>query len=176
MLTLPTTLDTDYFGLPRLALTSSLSALPVHQATLFTVTSPDVIHSLSIPALSVKLDCIPGRVSQCSPTLSTVGTYIGYCAELCGLGHSAMPLTLTVYTPTTVLTFYTHYVVPLFTPSHGFVLGSMELTTLTIVVAFCTAPLIAFVLYRVIAFECASMSMDYYQFGRPRFLLSTLTL
>ena len=103
MLTIPATLDDAHFGLPRLALTSAVATLPVHQSTLFTVTSPDVIHSLSIPALSVKLDCIPGRLSQCSPHLSTVGTYIGYCAELCGLGHSAMPLTLTVYAPTTVL-------------------------------------------------------------------------
>lgn len=103
MLTLPPTLHEDYLGLPRLALTSSVATLPVHQTTLFTVTSPDVIHSLSIPALAVKLDCIPGRLSQCTPHLDTAGTYIGYCAELCGLGHSAMPLTLTLYEPTTML-------------------------------------------------------------------------
>lgn len=99
LLTIPVTDTVDYFGLPRLALTSSLAALPVNQPTLFTVTSPDVIHSLSIPALSVKLDCIPGRLSQCAPHVCTEGTYIGYCAELCGLGHSAMPINLVVYAP-----------------------------------------------------------------------------
>jgi len=99
LLTIPVVDTADYFGLPRLALTSSLASVPINQATLFTVTSPDVIHSLSIPALSVKLDCIPGRLSQCSPHLSVEGTYIGYCAELCGLGHSAMPINLVVYTP-----------------------------------------------------------------------------
>jgi len=99
LLTIPMLDAADYFGLPRLALTSSLAALPVDQSTLFTVTSPDVIHSLSIPALSVKLDCIPGRLSQCAPHICTEGTYIGYCAELCGLGHSAMPINLVVYAP-----------------------------------------------------------------------------
>lgn len=55
-------------------------------------TSRDVIHSFSIPELNIKVDAIPGRVNQYFFLTKTLGTYVGYCSELCGAGHAFMPI------------------------------------------------------------------------------------
>nr|QAV59299.1 cytochrome c oxidase subunit 2 [Cephalodiscus hodgsoni] len=58
----------------------------------FLVTSGDVIHSFSLPRLGVKVDCVPGRVNQVYMSPLFVGVYRGQCSELCGAGHSQMPI------------------------------------------------------------------------------------
>ncbi len=60
------------------------------------IESEDVIHSLWLPALGVKQDAVPGRVTQAYTTPTVAGTYAGRCAELCGLGHTDMLLTFVV--------------------------------------------------------------------------------
>ncbi|WP_425394866.1 cytochrome c oxidase subunit II [Actinospica robiniae] len=64
--------------------------LPVNEEVKFTLTSPDVIHSFWIPNFLFKLDVVPGRVNMYEVTPDKVGTYIGECAELCGVEHSRM--------------------------------------------------------------------------------------
>nr|QWV61007.1 cytochrome c oxidase subunit 2 [Euryhaliotrema johni] len=56
------------------------------------VTSSDVIHSFSLPDLGIKLDAVPGRINQVVVTPDRLGSYVGYCSELCGTGHSYMPI------------------------------------------------------------------------------------
>nr|YP_010254932.1 cytochrome c oxidase subunit II [Venerupis aspera]YP_010455416.1 cytochrome c oxidase subunit II [Ruditapes variegatus]QUA05871.1 cytochrome c oxidase subunit II [Venerupis aspera]UUA63021.1 cytochrome c oxidase subunit II [Ruditapes variegatus] len=60
------------------------------------VSTADVIHSWGVPELGVKVDAMPGRVSAVSvePVLS--GFYYGFCYELCGAGHSEMPICVVV--------------------------------------------------------------------------------
>jgi cytochrome c oxidase subunit II len=70
--------------------------LPVNEKVKFTLTSPDVIHSFWIPAFLFKLDVVPGRVNQIEVTPTRTGTYIGECAELCGVDHSRMLFTVKV--------------------------------------------------------------------------------
>uniref|UniRef100_UPI0030E22944 cytochrome oxidase subunit II n=1 Tax=Ctenothrips transeolineae TaxID=3045420 RepID=UPI0030E22944 len=57
-------------------------------------TSLDVIHSFSIPELGVKIDAIPGRLNSINFQISKPGIFYGQCAEICGTGHSFMPICL----------------------------------------------------------------------------------
>nr|QJD07224.1 cytochrome c oxidase subunit 2 [Capsaloides cristatus] len=60
------------------------------------VTSSDVIHSFALPELSIKCDAIPGRINQVLCIPDYVGVFVGYCSELCGAGHSYMPIVVEV--------------------------------------------------------------------------------
>nr|YP_009414352.1 cytochrome c oxidase subunit II [Dactylogyrus lamellatus]ALP29092.1 cytochrome c oxidase subunit II [Dactylogyrus lamellatus] len=60
------------------------------------MTASDVIHSFSVPDLGIKTDAIPGRVNQFVYTPDRVGSFVGYCSELCGTGHSYMPIVVEV--------------------------------------------------------------------------------
>ena len=61
------------------------------------INSLDVIHSFSLPTLGIKVDAIPGRISNLTISGLTKGFYIGYCSELCGSGHAFMPINLVIY-------------------------------------------------------------------------------
>jgi cytochrome c oxidase subunit II len=60
------------------------------QVVILNVTSEDVIHSLFIPDLGVKLDATPGSASRTWFQANRPGTYEAFCVEYCGLGHSEM--------------------------------------------------------------------------------------
>jgi cytochrome c oxidase subunit 2 len=49
-----------------------------------------------VPALGVKQDAVPGRPTHVYVTATDSGTYSGMCAELCGLGHTGMTMTVVV--------------------------------------------------------------------------------
>jgi cytochrome c oxidase subunit 2 len=75
-----------------------LLELPVGEKVEFSLTSPDVIHAFWVPEFLFKRDVIPGHPNQFSITLTSTGTFIGHCSELCGLYHSRMLFTLKVVT------------------------------------------------------------------------------
>ncbi len=56
------------------------------------VTASDVLHSWAVPSLGVKIDAIPGRLNQTSFFIYREGIFFGQCSELCGFGHSLMPI------------------------------------------------------------------------------------
>jgi ubiquinol-cytochrome c reductase cytochrome b subunit len=60
----------------------------------FIVTGADVIHSFACPALGVKCDAYPGRLSQVSVLVNREGTFYGQCSEICGILHSSMPIVI----------------------------------------------------------------------------------
>nr|AWD27329.1 cytochrome c oxidase subunit 2 [Echinococcus granulosus] len=60
------------------------------------VTSSDVIHSFSVPSLNLKMDAVPGRLNHLFFCPSQHGSFVGYCAELCGVNHSVMPIVVEV--------------------------------------------------------------------------------
>lgn len=76
--------------------------LPVDRRTHLMIESDDVIHSLWLPALGVKQDAVPGRVTEAFTTPTSVGTYPGRCAELCGFGHTDMTTTVVIEDEATV--------------------------------------------------------------------------
>lgn len=62
----------------------------------FVVTSADVIHSFHVPSLNIKMDAIPGRLNNLFFCPQLHGSFIGYCAELCGVNHSIMPIVIEI--------------------------------------------------------------------------------
>nr|YP_009680080.1 cytochrome c oxidase subunit II [Parachtes romandiolae]QDP17906.1 cytochrome c oxidase subunit 2 [Parachtes romandiolae] len=60
------------------------------------VSSFDVIHSWTIPAIGLKVDAVPGRLNQLFTLFNRPGTYIGQCSEICGANHSFMPISMGV--------------------------------------------------------------------------------
>ncbi len=50
----------------------------------------DVIHSFWVPELAGKKDVMPARTNRLTIEASKPGTYLGACAEFCGLSHARM--------------------------------------------------------------------------------------
>jgi cytochrome c oxidase subunit 2 len=63
------------------------------------VTSIDVVHSWFVADFGVKMDANPGRVNHTWFQVERTGTFTGQCAELCGVLHGDMYVTVTVVTP-----------------------------------------------------------------------------
>ena len=66
--------------------------IPVRTKVNVVATTADVIHSLWVPELNRKIDLIPGRASSVLLYADRAGTYLGQCAEFCGLQHAHMEL------------------------------------------------------------------------------------
>lgn len=63
------------------------------------ITSSDVLHSAAVPSVGVKLDACPGRLNSTNLFILRKGIFYGQCSEICGVGHSFMPLQFFVYDP-----------------------------------------------------------------------------
>jgi len=58
----------------------------------------DVLHSLGLPGIGIKLDAAPGRIRSTIFNTSNSGLIVGSCYELCGRGHRAIPINvLSIY-------------------------------------------------------------------------------
>nr|YP_010487085.1 cytochrome c oxidase subunit 2 [Eupatorus sukkiti]UWI70869.1 cytochrome c oxidase subunit 2 [Eupatorus sukkiti] len=68
--------------------------IPYNSQIRLMVTAADVIHSWTVPALSVKIDATPGRLNQISFLMNRTGLFFGQCSEICGANHSFMPIAL----------------------------------------------------------------------------------
>nr|AML25772.1 cytochrome c oxidase subunit II [Hydrophilidae sp. BMNH 1274306] len=68
--------------------------LPFNSQIRMMVTAADVLHSWTIPSLSVKIDATPGRLNQISFIMNRAGLFFGQCSEICGANHSFMPIVL----------------------------------------------------------------------------------
>jgi cytochrome c oxidase subunit 2 len=61
-------------------------------------TSADVIHSFYIPSLGVQRYAIPGRTIETWVKVNAPGVYYGECNQICGINHSAMPISIRAVT------------------------------------------------------------------------------
>jgi cytochrome c oxidase subunit II len=61
--------------------------------------SDDVIHSFWVPQLGGKRDVVPGQMNELTLEAFVPGTYLGQCAEFCGLSHANMRFRVMVETP-----------------------------------------------------------------------------
>ena len=61
--------------------------------------SNDVIHSFWVPQLGGKRDVVPGQMNHLTFEALVPGTYLGQCAEFCGLSHANMRFRVMVDTP-----------------------------------------------------------------------------
>ncbi len=81
--------------------------IPVNRTVRFVEHSEDVIHSFWVPEFLFKRDVIPygttstARDNQFEITATTLGSYVGRCAELCGTYHSQMNFEVRVVTEQT---------------------------------------------------------------------------
>ncbi len=64
--------------------------IPVDKTVVADCTSADVLHAWWVPAFGVKIDTVPGRLTQIWFNVEEQGWYKGQCAELCGSLHSQM--------------------------------------------------------------------------------------
>jgi cytochrome c oxidase subunit 2 len=81
-------------GQLRLLEVDNKLVLPVATNVRLIISSGDVIHCWTIPALGVKVDAVPGRLNQASFVLNREGLFFGACSEICGSEHGFMPINL----------------------------------------------------------------------------------
>jgi len=72
--------------------------VPKDVPILLVLQSPDVIHSLFIPAFRVKKDAVPGRYNRFWFQATETGEFDIYCTEYCGNNHSTMLNSVVVHT------------------------------------------------------------------------------
>lgn len=73
--------------------------LPAGKIVSANITSIDVVHSWFVPDFGIKMDANPGRINRVWFNVDKPGTYQGQCAELCGVLHAQMFITVNVVTP-----------------------------------------------------------------------------
>jgi cytochrome c oxidase subunit 2 len=84
--------DQDLAGRPRLLATDEPLVLPIDTDVQLLITGDDVMHGFNVPAFGVRTDVIPGRVNETWVRITHPGTYYGECSQICGTGHSLMPI------------------------------------------------------------------------------------
>ena len=72
--------------------------IPAGEPVIVEIVSTDVIHSFWVPRLAGKMDAVPGKLNRHLIEADRPGTYLGVCAEYCGIGHDRMRFEL-VATP-----------------------------------------------------------------------------
>jgi cytochrome c oxidase subunit II len=78
------------FTYPNGAISIDKLRLPYNTPVGLTIVAHDVNHSWWIPALNGKLDAIPGKRNHTTLRVTKLGTFVGQCAEFCGLLHAQM--------------------------------------------------------------------------------------
>ena len=64
--------------------------VPQGRNVVLNITARDVLHAVYVPALGIKADAIPGRITYSWFNATQTGDYLGQCAELCGPQHGEM--------------------------------------------------------------------------------------
>ena len=80
----------------RLLTVDNAAVVPVGKVVEVDITSTDVIHSFAVPSLGVRLDAIPGRLSQTWFKAEQEGVFYGQCSNICGINHAFMPIEIRV--------------------------------------------------------------------------------
>lgn len=73
--------------------------VPANSNVLLEISSTDVQHSFWVPELAGKVDAVPGHVNTMWLKVKKPGTYIGQCAEYCGLSHYDMMIEVNAMEP-----------------------------------------------------------------------------
>lgn len=66
--------------------------IPVKKDLRGVIRAADVLHCWSIPGLGVKVDAVPGRLSQIYFNMMRSGVVYGQCSEICGSNHRFIPI------------------------------------------------------------------------------------
>ncbi len=79
-------------GQRRLLSTDAPVVVPTETNIQLLVTAADVLHAFALPSAGVKKDAVPGRLNETWMRIDKPGVYFGQCSEICGTGHSYMPI------------------------------------------------------------------------------------
>jgi cytochrome c oxidase subunit 2 len=86
-------------GQPRLLAVDNPVVVPVGANVQVLTTADDVIHNWAVPALGLKRDAVPGRVTETWFRADHEGVFYGQCSELCGVNHYFMPIQVIAVSP-----------------------------------------------------------------------------
>jgi cytochrome c oxidase subunit 2 len=78
--------------------TSDRLFVPAGRPVRLELTSADVLHNFYMPAFRVKVDAVPGMTTHLWFLAQEPGSYDAFCAEYCGVAHSAMITTVEAMT------------------------------------------------------------------------------
>lgn len=84
------------FYYPDQDITATELHVPIDRQIHLKLRSNDVVHSFWVPAMRVKKDAMPDRVTETFITATEPGSYPIVCTELCGAGHAVMRSQLVV--------------------------------------------------------------------------------
>ena len=87
------------FNTPDDILSTNYLHVPLGRKIVIQLLSKDVIHSLYIPNVRLKVDAIPGRITRMWFEVKKTGVYDIACAEMCGTFHYKMAAKMRVYDP-----------------------------------------------------------------------------
>jgi cytochrome c oxidase subunit 2 len=73
--------------------------LPMGKAVRLQLRSVDVIHSFSVPEFRIRMDVVPGLVTNLWFVPEKIGTFEVLCTEVCGIGHFNMLSKIVVESP-----------------------------------------------------------------------------
>jgi cytochrome c oxidase subunit 2 len=85
--------------LPQHFKTANEIHVPTDRAIEIELDSADVIHSFWVPRLHGKVDLVPGYPNHIRIRAPIAGTYVGSCAEFCGLEHARMRMVVVAEPP-----------------------------------------------------------------------------
>jgi cytochrome c oxidase subunit 2 len=96
----------------RVFTTANEIHIPTGAPVKFKLIGGDVIHSFWVPALSGKMDTIPGQTNETWMEAKKPGTYRGQCTEYCGVEHANMGLIVFAQPPAQFRTWWNHQLQP----------------------------------------------------------------
>jgi len=92
--------EVKYIGAPdQTVMTANEIHVPVGKPVRLELVSDDVVHSFWVPRLAGKMDVIPGQRNTMWMEADRPGTYLGECAEYCGLQHAHMNFVVVAEAP-----------------------------------------------------------------------------
>jgi len=86
--------DSLNLGEQRLLEVDNPLIVPCSIGLRFLITSADVLHAWAVPELGIKVDAVPGRLSQFISMIRRPGVFFGQCSEICGVAHAFMPIVI----------------------------------------------------------------------------------
>lgn len=90
--------------------------IPVGVPVLVRLSAADVAHSFWVPRLMGKMDLIPGDTNMIRLQADSVGSYMGTCAEYCGVQHAHMGLVVVASEPAEYRAWLAHEGAPAAAP------------------------------------------------------------
>lgn len=92
--------EEDFF---RLLDVDNRTIIPFMTHVRMLISSADVLHAWTVPALGVKRDAVPGRLNQVKFFAQRPGVFFGQCSEICGANHRFMPIVVEIVNINTFL-------------------------------------------------------------------------